>query len=139
MLRWWPALALWPTYRPQDQRCLPLPPAPLAAPQPSAPLGMDEMPLAAPAAEASAPMVLQMGAGGELAPAEAIAYLVSMSLLFAGLGIFVQVSRPFGIGLPRVRSEIIISDRTASAHSPAQNIRAADSRGLKQKNPRKSA
>jgi xanthine permease XanQ len=32
------------------------------------------------------------------APAEAIAYLVSMSLLFAGLGIFVQVSRPFGIG-----------------------------------------
>ncbi len=32
------------------------------------------------------------------APAEAVAYLVSMSLLFAGLGIFVQVSRPFGIG-----------------------------------------
>ena len=49
------------------------PVAPLAAPQPSAPLGMDEMPLAAPAAEASAPMVLQMGEGGELAPVEAVA------------------------------------------------------------------
>ncbi len=32
------------------------------------------------------------------APAEVIAYLISMSLLFAGLGIFVQVSRPWGIG-----------------------------------------
>lgn len=31
-------------------------------------------------------------------PAEAIAYLVSMSLLFAGIGILFQVNRPFGIG-----------------------------------------
>ena len=31
-------------------------------------------------------------------PPEAIAYLVSMSLLFAGIGIWFQVSRPFGIG-----------------------------------------
>ncbi len=32
------------------------------------------------------------------APPEAIAYLVSMSLFFAGISIYVQVSRPFGIG-----------------------------------------
>lgn len=32
------------------------------------------------------------------APAEAIGYLISMSLFFAGVSIFVQVSRPFGIG-----------------------------------------
>ncbi len=31
-------------------------------------------------------------------PPEGIAYLVSMSLLFAGIGIWFQVSRPFGIG-----------------------------------------
>ncbi|NCA81775.1 MAG: preprotein translocase subunit SecG [Opitutae bacterium] len=48
------------------------PVAPMAAPQPAAPLSMDEMPMDLPAAEASAPMVLQMGEGGELAPAEAI-------------------------------------------------------------------
>ncbi|MDL2216253.1 purine permease [Desulfovibrio sp. OttesenSCG-928-M14] len=32
------------------------------------------------------------------APPDAVAYMISMSLLFAGLSIFVQVSRPFGIG-----------------------------------------
>lgn len=32
------------------------------------------------------------------APQEAIAYLISMSLLFAGISIIVQVTRPFGIG-----------------------------------------
>lgn len=32
------------------------------------------------------------------APAEVTAYLISMSLFFAGASIFVQVSRPFGIG-----------------------------------------
>ncbi|GFH63181.1 MAG: putative nucleobase : H+ symporter [Candidatus Desulfovibrio kirbyi] len=32
------------------------------------------------------------------APADAVAYLVSMSLFFAGASIFVQVTRPFGIG-----------------------------------------
>lgn len=32
------------------------------------------------------------------APQEAVAYMISMSLLFAGLSIFVQVTRPFGIG-----------------------------------------
>lgn len=31
-------------------------------------------------------------------PPEAISYLISMSLLFAGVGIWFQVSRPFGIG-----------------------------------------
>lgn len=32
------------------------------------------------------------------APIEAVSYLISMSLFFAGVSIFVQVSRPFGIG-----------------------------------------
>ena len=43
--------------------------APTAAPQPAAPMMAPEMP-AAPSTEASAPMMLQMGEGGELAPAE---------------------------------------------------------------------
>ncbi len=42
------------------------------------------------------PPALVAGALG--APAEAIAYLVSMSLFFAGISIYVQVVRPFGIG-----------------------------------------
>ena len=43
-----------------------------------------------------APPAIVAGALG--VPPEAIAYLVSMSLLFAGIGIWFQVSRPFGIG-----------------------------------------
>lgn len=43
-----------------------------------------------------APPAIVAGALG--VPPEAIAYLVSMSLLFAGVGIWFQVSRPFGIG-----------------------------------------
>lgn len=43
-----------------------------------------------------APPAIVAGALG--VPAEGIAYLVSMSLLFAGVGIWFQVSRPFGIG-----------------------------------------
>jgi preprotein translocase subunit SecG len=43
--------------------------APMAAPQAPAPMMDSEMP-SAPATEASAPMVLQMGEGGELVPAE---------------------------------------------------------------------
>ena len=42
--------------------------APMAAPQQPAPMLMDEMPVA-PMAEGSAPVVLQMGEGGELVPA----------------------------------------------------------------------
>ena len=42
--------------------------APMAAPQQPAPMMMDEMPMA-PATEGSAPVVLQMGEGGELVPA----------------------------------------------------------------------
>ncbi len=42
------------------------------------------------------PPALVAGALG--APADVIAYLVSMSLFFAGLSIFVQVTRPLGIG-----------------------------------------
>ncbi len=43
-----------------------------------------------------APPAIVAGALG--VPPDAIAYLVSMSLLFAGIGIWFQVSRPFGIG-----------------------------------------
>lgn len=43
-----------------------------------------------------APPAIVAGALG--VPAPAIAYLVSMSLLFAGIGIWCQVQRPFGIG-----------------------------------------
>lgn len=43
-----------------------------------------------------APPAIVAGALG--VPAEGIAYLVSMSLLFAGIGIWFQVQRPFGIG-----------------------------------------
>jgi protein translocase SecG subunit len=42
--------------------------APMAAPQQPAPMMMDDMPVA-PMAEGSAPVVLQMGEGGELVPA----------------------------------------------------------------------
>ena len=43
-----------------------------------------------------APPAIVAGALG--VPPEAVAYLVSMSLLFAGVGIWFQVSRPLGIG-----------------------------------------
>lgn len=43
-----------------------------------------------------APPAIVAGALG--VPAPGIAYLVSMSLLFAGIGIWCQVQRPFGIG-----------------------------------------
>ncbi len=45
--------------------------APQAAPQASAPMMPSEAPLAVPMAAPSAPVALQMGEGGELAPAEA--------------------------------------------------------------------
>lgn len=43
-----------------------------------------------------APPAIVAGALG--VPADAISYLVSMSLLFAGIGVLFQVNRPFGIG-----------------------------------------
>ena len=46
------------------------PAAPMAAPQATAPMMPTEEPMALPGEAASAPVELQMGAGGELAPAE---------------------------------------------------------------------
>lgn len=56
-----------------DRQAPVVPMAPMAAPQPSAPMMPDEAPVALPVETPAAPMALQMGEGGELAPAEAAA------------------------------------------------------------------